>query len=52
MNDLITKANKENNLILTKNEYNTFDLFIKHIGDPFLHDSLTYLLNKFEVKKD
>ena len=47
---VIEKAN-ENNPIINKSEYDYYKLVIDNIGEPFLRNSLQYLLTKFKVQE-
>lgn len=47
---VIKKAN-ENNPIIKKFEYDYYNLVIDNIGEPFLRNSLQYLLTKFKVQE-
>lgn len=48
--NVIEKANG-NNPIIKKSEYDYYKLIIDNIGEPFLRNSLQYLLTKFKVQE-
>lgn len=48
--NVIEKAN-ENNPVIKKSEYDYYKLVIDNIGEPFLKNSLQYLLTKFKVQE-